>query len=238
MDGDEAESVEDEPMEDELVGSEAAVPEPEASAPTPNTVPPPPAAAATPAPSGSPTAAEEEPLWQRLARQREERRATPASSEAPQSGAAPDGPSSVPSPAPSEPEPLWKRFAESGRSTEPPVPPRTSAPNPTPSPSPPSAPPAAAGDPADRPSEPLARLETRLLGASATERRDWYVGQLCSGSEPEYRRILEQLDAAPSWTEATQIIAREIFRKNQVNIYSDAAIAFTDAVEARFTRGR
>jgi hypothetical protein len=55
-------------------------------------------------------------------------------------------------------------------------------------------------------------------------------------AEAAYRAVLEQLDAAPSWTAASQIIAREVFRKHHVNIYSDAAVAFTDAAEARFTR--
>jgi hypothetical protein len=209
----------------EALEPEEAVPErPAAPEPAPE-----PAPASPPADSGPPPAAgrpepegEDEPLWKRLARQREEAAPAPEPRTAPPAPPPTDPPEAPPPSRPvsppeeREPEPLWKRFAWDAAAD--------------------AGPPAAPAEPPARPVEPLARLETRVLGPSATERRDWYVRHLTSGSEAEYRAVLEQLDAAPSWTAATQIIAREVFRKHRVNIYSDAAIAFTDAVEARFRR--
>lgn len=81
--------------------------------------------------------------------------------------------------------------------------------------------------------EPLVSLETRVLGASATERRDWYAQQLTRGSELAYRDILEALDEAESWNDAWPIL-KDSYQANKVEIYSDAIVAFTDAVEGRY----
>ena len=119
--------------------------------------------------------------------------------------------------APVEEEPLWKQLArQRGDSAEPP--------------------PASPTPPTGRRPPPLAQLEARVLGDGAAERRDWFVRALAGGSEVEYRRVLELLDRAASWDEAWPIIARELFRKHGVNIYDEAAVAFTDAVEARFSQ--
>ena len=97
-----------------------------------------------------------------------------------------------------------------------------------------------AAGPAERPA-PLAdaaptsldALERRVLGEGAAESRGWYVEELFGGQEGDYRRTLGALDGVRSWTEATEVIARDVFRRHRVNIYSEAAVAFTDAVEAR-----
>jgi hypothetical protein len=80
----------------------------------------------------------------------------------------------------------------------------------------------------------LATLEQAVLGEKGARNRDLFVGQLFSSSLAEYERVLQRLQPATSWAQASKIIAQEVFKKNQVNIYSDPAIAFTDAVEARF----
>ncbi|HLT48750.1 MAG TPA: hypothetical protein VK002_16060 [Rubricoccaceae bacterium] len=203
---------ESEPVAEALPEPAAAEPlEPEEIEEAPEVLEP------TPTPHAPPPAADEpeadepeeiEPLWLRLARRREAERPSHEHT-APEPDPAPPA---ARSPQPeAEAEPLWKRFAAGAAD-------------------------APAADAPARPAEPLARLETRVLGPSATERRAWYVANLTGGSEAAYRAVLEQLDAAPSWTAASQIIAREVFRKHHVNIYSDAAVAFTDAAEARFTR--
>jgi hypothetical protein len=61
-----------------------------------------------------------------------------------------------------------------------------------------------------------------------------YVRQLFNGDEAAYRQILKRLRTADSWGEASQIIASDVFRAYKVNIYSDAAVHFTNAVESRF----
>jgi len=83
-------------------------------------------------------------------------------------------------------------------------------------------------------SDPVAALEQSVLGERNPPQRDMYVRQLFAGSEAAYERVLRRLHEADSWSNASQIIAQDVFRKNKVNIYSDAAVRFTNAVESRF----
>ena len=87
-----------------------------------------------------------------------------------------------------------------------------------------------------RPPGSLDDVERRVLGDGADDRRDGFVADLFGGSADDYHRTLLALDGARTWTEATQIIARDVFQKHRVNIYSDPAVAFTDAVEAHVGR--
>ncbi len=123
--------------------------------------------------------------------------------------------------------PLWKRFF--------------SRPDDKPSPLPPL--PASEPAPAPRPVRPaptradsLEELERRVLGASTSGQRSRFVKHLFGGDAGKYATALHTLDTATSWTEASQIIARDVFRPLRINIYSEHAVAFTDAVEARFRK--
>lgn len=124
-------------------------------------------------------------------------------------------------------QPLWTRF-EQGRT----VPrPDTETEEDTPPQRQPTSPPRSqSGAPEDA----LSSLERDVLGTGNPSHRGVYVQKLFQGDEAAYRRVLEQLRAAESWSEASQIIASEVFQAYQVNIYSDPAVHFTDAVEARF----
>jgi hypothetical protein len=111
-------------------------------------------------------------------------------------------------------EPLWQRLA------------RTQS-----EPAKPQPPPAL--QPEGSPPEPLGRLEARVLGPDALAQRDWFVAHVAGGSESAYRRLLEGLDAAPAWADAWPLLAAA-FRTHEVDIYSEPAVALTDAAEARF----
>lgn len=80
----------------------------------------------------------------------------------------------------------------------------------------------------------LSELEVAVLGQRGTRNRDLFVKHLFSGSTDAYEDTLRKLNVAENWSEASQIIAREVFIKHQVNIYSEPAVAFTDAAEAKF----
>ena len=80
----------------------------------------------------------------------------------------------------------------------------------------------------------LEALEREILGTTNPPHRGVYVRQLFNGDQTAYRQILRRLRSADSWGEASQIIASEVFRAYKVNIYSDAAVHFTNAVESRF----
>ena len=112
------------------------------------------------------------------------------------------------------PAPLWKRFS------------RETAPTPA----------AAASAVSSAPSGPasLATIEGRVLGPTSAGQRMRYVKHLFKGDERAYANVLRALDDAGSWTEASRVIARDVFRPYKVNIYGEHAVAFTDAVEARY----
>jgi hypothetical protein len=80
----------------------------------------------------------------------------------------------------------------------------------------------------------LSALERSVLGERGRRNRDVFLAQLFAGSKDDYEATLRQLQRASSWSEASQIIAREVFLKHQVNIYSGPAVAFTDAAEAQY----
>ncbi len=130
---------------------------------------------------------------------------------------APSGPARLPDeahPQPSAPTrealPRWMQF-------RPDAAPRTPAPAP--------APPAPTA---------LTTLERTVLGEAGARHRDLFVRHLFGGDGDAYERVLRRLDAAPNWAEASRIIAEDVFKKNQVDIYSDLAVRFTDAAEARY----
>lgn len=117
--------------------------------------------------------------------------------------------------------PRWKQFRNESSPSEP-----------APSPSPHSAPATAA--PTPMPSPDLATVEQAVLGTTGAHNRDLFIRHLFNGDRTNYEHVLSRLDTAATWTDASKIIASEVFRKNQVNIYSDPAVLFTDAVEARY----
>lgn len=80
----------------------------------------------------------------------------------------------------------------------------------------------------------LAALERKVLGESGIQNRDVFVRSLFGGNKVAYQNVLKLLQGAPSWAEASKIVAEEVFKKYQVNIYGETAVTFTDAVEKRF----
>lgn len=80
----------------------------------------------------------------------------------------------------------------------------------------------------------LADLERSVLGDRGAKNRALFVKHLFSGQMGDYESTLRRLAQADSWSQASQIIAKEIFLKHQVNIYSDPAVTFTDAAEAQY----
>lgn len=143
-------------------------------------------------------------------------------------------------------QPLWTQFStrKSPSGPEYDSTSSSSSPGSTSAPEPPSGSdsPAEAGSPSgseSAPTEPshgptLTALEREVFGDEQTSNRSVYVRELFQGDGDAYRDVLERLRRTGTWSEASQIIASEVFRANQVNIYSDAAVHFTDAVEAGF----
>ena len=125
-------------------------------------------------------------------------------------------------------QPLWAQFQQrpSAASPEPDAPTNDTGSAPTSSPE--ASPSAAEHD------DPLSALEQEVFGPSHTPKRKVYVQTLFDGDRDAYRDVLKRLRTAESWSEASQIISSDVFRAYQVNIYSDAAVHFTNAIEATF----
>ena len=87
---------------------------------------------------------------------------------------------------------------------------------------------------ASDPDDALSALEREVFGPSHTPKREVYVDALFDGDRDAYRRVLKRLRTVDSWSDASQIISDDVFRPYQVNIYSDAAVHFTNAIEATF----
>lgn len=157
----------------------------------------------------------------------------------------PPEPTPPPRPAPADPEtgqasapvaaaagdpvPLWKQFA--GRPAHPAAEPAAPEPH-----LPLWKKFRAAADDAPE-SGALAALERDLLG-DAADRRAEFVRDLFAGSSEDYGRLLGALRQARGWPEASHLLADEVFRRHRVDIYSPTAVAFTNAVEARFRSPR
>lgn len=123
-----------------------------------------------------------------------------------------------------EPAPLWKQFSK----------PTDAAIRPTDAPPGPGEPlwktfqeRAAATEP-DVPD-----LERQVIGTGGPDRKR-IVAELFAGDASLYRTVLARLHTAPDWTAASRILANDVYRPHAVDIYSETAVAFTNAVESRY----
>ena len=121
-------------------------------------------------------------------------------------------------------QPLWTQFQSQ---------PSSSGPAPDSAASAPSAQ-SGNGSASRDPDSSLSALENEVFGTKHPPNRSVYVRELFEGDGDAYRQILKRLRATESWSTASQMIASDVFRANEVNIYSDAAVHFTNAVEAGF----
>jgi hypothetical protein len=122
--------------------------------------------------------------------------------------------------------PLWKRYR---------APAPESAKSSPPERTPVSARPSLQDTPSRREAEPsLDAIEREVLGSRGHKNRKMFVSQIFGGSTDAYRKALLEITRATTWSDASRYIAREVFMRNDVNIYDDAAVAFTDLVEERF----
>ena len=77
-------------------------------------------------------------------------------------------------------------------------------------------------------------IEVFILGRDGARIRDSFVSELFRGDQDSYMDVLGLLGKARTWPEASRVIAENVFKRFQINIYSEEAVAFTNAVEARF----
>lgn len=174
--------------------------------------------------------------------------ATPATPIAPAIPATPAASATPPAPAspaaPEAPMPLWKKFQKNvGDSASNPVAPPSS------------------GEPIAAQPEPLWKTFkknrnepsfvaptqelpladtpqpdfTAIVLGKAASRKDLFLRELFKGDAEAFETTLQALAAAPDWTVASEIIAQRVFRPFKVDIYSNSAVDFTNAVESRYS---
>ena len=148
------------------------------------------------------------PLWKRFQQRTGESAGSTAAPSAPEPGA----------------QPLWKSFEQrSGSEGKKPD-------NPDPAVLDPSA------EEVGVPSRPALRLENQhvVLG-TAVRKRDRFIRDLFDGDEAAFESAMDALVEAPDWSVASALIADLVFRPFRIDIYSDTAVDFTNAVEARYS---
>ena len=80
----------------------------------------------------------------------------------------------------------------------------------------------------------LEQLEFSVLGLYGTSNRAMFIEHLFSGSKADYVTMLGHLHTTQGWSDASSLIAENVFKKHNVNIYSPAAIMFTESVEEQY----
>ncbi|MDZ7689865.1 MAG: hypothetical protein U5K69_01700 [Balneolaceae bacterium] len=65
--------------------------------------------------------------------------------------------------------------------------------------------------------------------------RERFVNEIFKGGEEAYEQALEEIAAMRKWRRASDFIDRYIFKRNLVDMYSEAAVDFTDRLQSYFT---
>ena len=72
------------------------------------------------------------------------------------------------------------------------------------------------------------------LRSYVTDMEDEFVDQIFGGDENAFLEALENISRFKSWKEAGAYISSEVFNRNLIDLYSDAAIYFTDRMQTYF----
>lgn len=76
--------------------------------------------------------------------------------------------------------------------------------------------------------------EAEELERLLIDEKPYFVEQLFDGSERAYEESLYEIAQKDSWKEASKLIEKNIFKRNMINIYSEAAVDFTDRLQTYF----
>ena len=134
----------------------------------------------------------------------------------------PEGSPGSPTQEPVQAQPLWKSFEQRSGASEGPSSGHVH----------PDSDPTAHGYPVHE--APGLESQHIVLG-TAVRRRDRFIKNLFHGQEDAFTAVMEELAEAPDWATASALIAERVFRPYRIDIYSDTAVDFTNAVEARYS---
>ena len=77
----------------------------------------------------------------------------------------------------------------------------------------------------------IEELEQRLA-----DKESYFIDELFDGSYRAYSKALEEIARENTWKDASNLIRQNIFERNMVNIYSEAAVDFTDRLHDYFIK--
>ncbi|MDR8389663.1 hypothetical protein NC796_00850 [Aliifodinibius sp. S!AR15-10] len=64
--------------------------------------------------------------------------------------------------------------------------------------------------------------------------REWFIEEIFRGADEAYDEALREIVSKDDWPRASQYIEKEVFRRNMVDMYSEAAVDFTDRLQSYF----
>jgi len=65
---------------------------------------------------------------------------------------------------------------------------------------------------------------------------DYFVEELFDGSERAYQESLREIAEKNTWKNASKLIEQNIFKRNMIDVYSEAAVDFTDQLHTYFIK--
>ncbi|WP_440999683.1 hypothetical protein [Fodinibius sp. SL11] len=76
--------------------------------------------------------------------------------------------------------------------------------------------------------------EIKKLRNMLSDDEAFFVEQIFRGSDRAYDQAIEDIAAYDSWREVSKYIEKDIFKRNLVDMYSEAAVDFTDRLQSYF----
>ncbi|MGM0546393.1 MAG: hypothetical protein ACQEST_06695 [Bacteroidota bacterium] len=64
--------------------------------------------------------------------------------------------------------------------------------------------------------------------------REFFVEEIFRGSDRAYEEAVEDIAGYDSWRDVSKYIEKEVFKRNMVDMYSEAAVDFTDQLQSYF----
>ena len=78
--------------------------------------------------------------------------------------------------------------------------------------------------------------ELNALQNQLDDSRNTFIDEIFRGSEMAYDEALVEIASCNEWRDASKYIEREVFKRNLVDMYSEAAVEFTDRLHTYFLK--
>lgn len=82
--------------------------------------------------------------------------------------------------------------------------------------------------------EDVTEEETEAVYRLLSDDREMFVENIFRGSDRAFDQAIEQLAAFDNWRDVSKYIEKDIFKRNMVDLYSEAVVEFTDRLQSYF----